>query len=532
MRLIPTLSDAAAHGIAAAVALRPTPAPTHAAEASATGPAAVMFGHDPSRNMVNLTEKHIPDDWDVQSKQSVKWSAKLGSRAYGGPVVSGGKVFVGTNNQSPRNPRDARKRKDGKSEPIDKSVLMCFDAATGKLLWQHVNDKLPSGLVHDWPEEGICSTPAVEGNRLYYVSNRCEVVCLDTNGLTDGNQGVTDEPYKDPTDADVIWHLDMMKELNVFPHNLSACSPLLVGDTLYVVTANGVDENHINIPAPDAPSFIAVDKHTGKVTWKSNAPGLNIMHGQWSNPAWAVVNGKPQVIFPGGDGWLRGFDPKTGQEVWKFDANPKKAPKYVLGPRGQRSDFVATPVVYENRLYIGTGQDPEHVDGVGHLWCIDLTKTGDISPDLVTKEDPDPTKRQTKQNPNSGAVWHFGGPDPNAAQTGRDFIFGRTISTCAVHDGLCYACDLAGFFHCLDAKTGRSLWQHDLKSEIWGSPYYVDGKVMIGTADGDVWVFKAGREKAEPKKVDVGKPIKSTPVAVDGVLYVMAESMLYAIHAK
>src|SRR5205085_2248246 len=159
---------------------------------------------------------------------------------------------------------------------------------------------------------------------------------------------------------------------------------------------------------------------------------------------------------------------------------------------------IATPVVYEDRLYIGTGQDPEHVDGVGHLWCIDLTKTGDISPDLVTKDDPEFVGRQTKPNPNSGVVWHFGGPDPNKESSGRDFIFGRTMSTCAIHDGLCYASDLLGYFYCLDAKTGQKLWGHDMKAETWASPYWVDGKVYVGTADGDIFIFKHGRQKAEP----------------------------------
>jgi outer membrane protein assembly factor BamB len=101
-----------------------------------------------------------------------------------------------------------------------------------------------------------------------------------------------------------------------------------------------------------------------------------------------------------------------------------------------------------------------------------------------------------------------------------------------VHDGLCYACDLVGFFTCLDAKTGKKLWEHDLKSETWGSPYYVDGKVMIGTSDGDIVIFKPGREKPTAKKVDMGKAIKSTPVAANGVLYVMTEAHLYAIQAK
>jgi outer membrane protein assembly factor BamB len=535
MRAIPTISviTAGALGVTAAIFLRGDPVqsrPPTTAPAASSG--VFMFGGSPSRNMVNLTEKNVPTEWDVQAGTNIKWKAKVGSRAYS-LTVAGGKVFAGTNNSSPRNPRDTRKRKDGKYDAIDKSVLMCFDAANGNLVWQHVNDKLPSGQVHDWPDEGICSSPAVEGNRLYYVSNRCEVVCLDTNGLTDGNQGVQDELYKDPTDADVIWRLDMMKELNVFPHNLAACSPLLVGDTLFVVTANGVDETHENIPSPDAPSFIAMDKHTGKVKWKSNAPGRNIMHGQWSNPAYAVVNGKGQVIFPGGDGWLRGFEAETGKIIWEFDGNPKKAPKYELGSKGVRSDYLATPVVDDGKLFIGVGQDPEHADGVGHLWCIDLSKTGDISPDLVTKDNSeDPTKRETKPNPNSGVVWHFGGLEKDKEKTGRDFVFGRTISSCAVHDGLCYAVDLLGFFVCLDAKTGEKLWGHDLKAEIWGSPYWVDGKVYIGTSDSDVWIFKHGRTKVEPTKMDVGKQMKCTPVAADGVLYILTEAYLYAIQGK
>src|SRR5581483_4448383 len=141
-------------------------------------------------------------------------------------------------------------------------------------------------------------------------------------------------------------------ELKVFPHNLATCSPMIVGDTIYVITSNGVDEGHINIPQPKAPSFIAVNKQTGKPLWTSNLPGGNIMHGQWSNPVWAEPNGKPQVIFPGGDGWMYGLDPKDGSVIWKFDGNPKSA-VYKLGGKGTKNDFLATPVVHDNKLYIG-----------------------------------------------------------------------------------------------------------------------------------------------------------------------------------
>src|SRR5262249_14358607 len=145
------------------------------------------------------------------------------------------------------------------------------------------------------------------------------------------------------------WKLDMINDLDVFPHNLATCSPLVVGDLLFVITSNGVDEGHINIPQPKAPSFLAINKKTGAVKWQNNDPsaslvairkggkekdvaikrlvdeGRLLMHGQWSNPSYAEVNGKAQIIFPGGDGWLYAFDPENGDLIWKCDCNPKTA---------------------------------------------------------------------------------------------------------------------------------------------------------------------------------------------------------------
>jgi outer membrane protein assembly factor BamB len=487
-----------------------------------------MFGGHIDRNMVNPTEKGVPTEWEMrrnEEKKNIKWVAKLGSRAYGGPVIAGGKIFIGTNNGAPRNARD---RDPKTKKPLDKGVLMCFRESDGKFLWQHVNDKLASGIVNDWSNEGVCSTPVVEDNRVYYVSNRCVVNCLDTEGLTQIPPAERKEQYKDDTDAHVIWQYDMMKELNVFPHNMSACSPLVAGDVIFVVTANGVDEGHINIPSPEAPSFIALDKKTGKLLWKDNSPGKNIMHGQWSNPTWAEIGGKPQVIFPGGDGWLRGFEPQTGKLIWKCDCNPKDS-HYDLGGKGTRSDFIATPVVHDGKIYIGLGQDPEHYTGISHLWCIDPAgKTGDISPELVTDAKVDPPK--TEKNPNSGIVWHYGGPDPDP-NAKRDFIFGRTMSTVSIHEGLCYAAELDGFIHCLDAKTGQVYWKHDLKSGIWGSTYWVDGKIYLAAEDGDIFIFAHGKEKKLINKLEMEEPVRSTPVVVNGVLYVMSELNLYAIQA-
>jgi len=152
-----------------------------AAPAPKVAPTWPMLGGSPERNMVNLQARNLPDDWNVEKEINIKWVAELGSRSFGQPVVAGDKVLIGTNNQHPRNPRDRGKPTADEPDgpPIDRGVLMCFRASDGKFLWQAVTDMLENGHVNDWPYEGVCSTPVVEGDRVYYVSNRCEVDCLD-----------------------------------------------------------------------------------------------------------------------------------------------------------------------------------------------------------------------------------------------------------------------------------------------------------------------------------------------------------------
>src|SRR5207253_11322211 len=107
-----------------------------------------MFGGSVSRNFVNTFERNVPSDWSIEpgSEKKIKWSADLGSKAYGGPIIAGGKVFVGTNNKKPHNPRDVDK---GSKEPLDKGIIMCFRESDGKFLWQAVHDKLAAGRVND-----------------------------------------------------------------------------------------------------------------------------------------------------------------------------------------------------------------------------------------------------------------------------------------------------------------------------------------------------------------------------------------------
>lgn len=444
-----------------------------------------MWGGTADRNMVS-TMKGLPAEWDVEKKKNIKWVATLGSQSYGNPVVAGGQVYVGTNNEALRDPK----------QPGDRGVLMAFRESDGEYLWQHTNEKLAAGRVNDWPFQGVCSSPLVEGDKLYYVTNRCELVCLDTQGFRDGEN---DGPFKEekltsPTDADIVWKFDMIEEVGSHPHNMSNSSPVSFGDLLYVCTSNGQDESHVNIPSPKAPSIIAINKKTGKLAWEDNSVFDRILHGQWSSPTVGKIGDVVQVVHGQGDGWVRGYEALTGKKLWEFDSNPKDS----VWPK-TRNELISTPVVFDNKVYIANGQDPEHGEGIGHLYCIDATKRGDIT--------------------KTGLVWHY------------DKIR-RSISTAAIQDGLVYYSDFSGFLHCLDAKTGQAYWVHDMFAAIWGSPLVADGRVYLGDEDGDVVVLQAGKEKKVLAEMNMGSSVYSTPVPANGALFIFNRNQLFSIAVK
>ena len=201
-----------------------------------------------------------------------------------------------------------------------------------------------------------------------------------------------------------------------------------------------------------------------------------------------------QVVNAQGDGWIRGYEATTGKKLWEFDTNPKDS----VWPK-TRNEVISTPVVVGDVVYISNGQDPEHGEGVGHAYAIDATKRGDIT--------------------TSGRLWHY------------DKIR-RSVSTPAISDGLIYWPDFSGFLHCLDQKTGQAYWTHDMFAAIWGSPMVADGKVYLGDEDGDVAVLQPGKTLKVLAESNMGSSVYSSPVAVDGTLFISSRNQLFALGAK
>ncbi|HBO42616.1 MAG TPA: pyrrolo-quinoline quinone [Planctomycetaceae bacterium] len=505
------------------------------------GDAWPLWGGGAERNHVSSV-KGLPDAFvpikdaaegaDSTQPTNVRWVARLGSNAYGNPTIADGRVFVGTDDRLLNT--DSTRFKSAKG-----GMVQCFDEQNGGLLWQLVipeRTELPKEVwfVHQYL--GVCSSPAVDGNRVYVITGGGDILCLDVKGQADGNDGpfVDEATYMVPKgkppveltdkDGDIIWRFDPMDELGVRYHDTASCSVFIDGDFVYTGTSNGCDGPHKTILSPDAPSLIVLDKHTGRLVASDNEKiGRRMWHCLWSPPSMGVVNGKKLVFFGGGDGIVYAFEavekaadePFHLKKVWSYNGNPpeflyrdgKLIPYYegdkrksystnkndgkFLGP----NQIIGSPVFHDNRVYLAMGQDPAHGRGRGLLHCIDATQTGDIT--------------------ESGCLWKYEGIE-------------RTLSTPVVAKGLLYCPDLSGKLHCLDAKTGEVYYVFDTATETWGGPLVADSKVFMGTKN-HFWVFAEGKKPNVLSQTRLSTPAYSTPVAANGTLFIMSKKFLWAV---
>jgi HEAT repeat protein/outer membrane protein assembly factor BamB len=431
-----------------------------------------------------------PVDWDTTTGRNIVWSVELGNETYGRPVVAGDAVYAGTDNARHMNP-------DYKE---DAGVLMAFQAKDGKFLWQDVAPRVERGL-REFLLPSTTSAPYVEGNRLYYVTAECQLRCLDTQGFRDGenNGPYQDEVFQDTAAADIVWELDMCGRLGVFPHEATNSEVLPVGDLLMVSTSNGRNEGHTGVPSPRAPSLIAVDKRSGEVVWRAVGAGKQVLHGQWSSPVAANVNGRIQVLFGGGDGWLRSYDAGSGHEVWRFDGNPKDA-RWLPRPGVlSRGSIIASPVFADGRVFVAMGQSPGHGNGPSLIHAISPNGQGDVTA--------------------SRLLW-----------TSREV--GRVVGTPVAKDGLLFVADLGGMIHCLDAATGATVWTHDTLGAIWGSLLLASDRLYVGNEDGTMTVLRAARRKEVLAQIAMDAPLYTAPALIGDVLYVATAKRLYRIAAK
>ena len=469
-----------------------------------------QWGERFSRNMVS-GETNLPDSFDPTTGKNVKWVAELGTETHATPIVAGGRVYIGTNNGKPRDPRQIG----------DRGVLMSFAEESGAFQWQLVVPKITNSVYWDWTGVGICSPATVEGDRVYMVSSRGEVMCLDANGMANGNDG----PFKDEgrhmvpagqvpiepgkSDADILWLYDVIKACGVRQHDAAHASILLDGQFLYVNTSNGVDDTHRHIASPDAPCLIVLDKATGRLVARDDEHiGPNIFHCTWSSPALGVVNGRRLIFYAGPNGIVYAFEPVKDmtdevqklKKVWWFDIDPTAPKENVHRFTSNREESPSTihslPVFFNNRVYVAGGGDIWWGKRQSWLMCVDATKTGDVTA--------------------TAKLWSYA-------------LTRHNLSSPAVWNGLVFIADTGRKIHCVDAATGLPYWTHDVQGEMWSSTLVADGKVYVGTRRGEFIVLAADREKRVLFSTVLDGPVSGTSAAANGTLYVATQRRLYAL---
>ncbi len=476
----------------------------------------IRWGGGNSPNMVS-SARDLPDD---PGNAVSLWELRLGTHQYSIPTIDRGRIYLGINDAGIEHPG---------YRPSKGGALLCVDQATGKLIWQLLSPRFMEGVIpplhFDQWGCGICSGPVVEGERVYVVGNRGDVLCLDRQGQGNGNDG----PFKDelgfmgianapgvelgPTDADILWRYNLLTELDVVPHDVCGSTLLLVGDYLYACTSNGLDDRHAKVPRPLAPSLIVLDKSTGRLVARDDEKiGQRLLHCHWSSPVAGMIRGKPLVFFGGGDGVLYAFEPpaatqatnvQTLKKVWAYDCNPPdyrvrdgqplRYSNHTQNTSDGPSEIIGVPVFHDGKVYVAIGQSPVHGNGQGCLSCVDAA-TG-------------------KQ------VWE-------------SRLMDRTLATPAIAAGLLYMPDCSGNLHCFDAEKGERYWQHPLEAKTWGASAFVaDGKVYVSTEGKVLWVFRAGKTAQVLSKTRL-QTVAITPAASDEVLYLPTQTKLTAFKTK
>ncbi|MDP6043991.1 MAG: PQQ-binding-like beta-propeller repeat protein [Phycisphaerae bacterium] len=359
------------------------------------------------------------------------------------------------------------------------------------------------------------------------MTNRAEVVCLDINGLANGNDG----PFKDEAkfmtqgdatpiklgklDADIIWRFDMPSQAGIWPHDSAHSSIMIVGNHLYLNTGNGTDNTHRKVRRPEGPCLIVLDKASGKlVASDAEKIGPRIFHAAWSAPSMGDVGGKQQVYLGGPDGVVYGFEPAKPdtsptakpaalKRIWRFDCDPS-APKvnvheYLKNRKAGPSIIYGMPVFHKNRLFVTHGGDVWWGKRRSWVKCIDPTKTGDVT--------------------RTALIWS------------RELV-SHCTATAGIAAGLIYLGDLGGNFYCIDAETGKTIWTHKTNGAVYASALVADSKVYIGTQKGQFLILAAGREKKILADLKLDSPIHAPATAANETVYIATMKKLYAISRK
>jgi hypothetical protein len=399
-----------------------------------------------------------PTNWDLKKTQNVLWQTNIPGLSHASPIVWGNQIFVITAISSDANAGfQAKDRGIGLANDDVKHTWMIYalDKRNGRILWtDKAYEGVPRAKRHVKATQAN-STPVTDGRYVVALFGSEGLACYDTNGklLWKQDLGVLNPGLWD--DKDSSWG--------------HSSSPIIYRD-LVIVQADGHKQ-----------SFIAAfNLKDGKQAWRVERNEIT----SWTTPSIYQGKDRTELIVNGGR-YIRGYDPLTGKELWRFSDNDTQVK-------------MQAPQITNDLIYITGGYPPGRA-----MYVFRPGAVGDIS--LKAGEDK-----------NAFIAWSSSKGSP---YTPTPIVYGDQFYVLADN----------GVLSSYDAKTGAVIYQQRLPSSFSASPVAADGKLYLASEDGDVFVVKAGRQYELLAKNVMGQPLMATPALTQGMLILRGNNTIYAI---
>jgi len=406
-------------------------------------------------------DQHLPDRWDPATGEHVRWRTPIPGLAHSSPIVWGDLVFV-TSAISSRPGASFKPGLYGDGDASDdrsshRWMLYAIDKRTGAIRWERTAAEGQPLNARHIKSTYASASPATDG--------RIVVAWF-------GSQGIHAYDFA----GALRWTVDIgrvdMGAYDIPSYEWGPASSPIIWNGLVIVQCD-----------TQADSFLlALDAETGKTVWKTDRQELP----SWGTPTVVTTPAGPELVTNASN-FVRGYDPKTGRELWALGGSSK-----ITAP---------TPIFAEGLHIVASGRAPERpVFAVRPGARGDLTLHGDATS-------------------SESVVW---------SRTGR----GSYMPTPLAYRGLLYVLANNGVFDAYEIATGKEVYRQRLPqvgSGFSASPVAADGKIYLSSEDGDILVVEAGPTFRHLATNTMGETLMASPALSEGVMYVRGASSLFAI---
>ncbi|MFN8007594.1 MAG: PQQ-binding-like beta-propeller repeat protein [Terriglobia bacterium] len=405
--------------------------------------------------------QNLPDRWNGPQGVNICWKTPVPGLAHSSPIVWGDRIYLTTAVSSLGDGSFRHGLYGDGDASTDQSIhqwkVFALEKKTGKILWEKTAYKgIPREKRHIKASYAN-ATPVTNGS---YV-----IAFFGSQGL-----------YAYDTEGNLLWQKDL-GILNAGAYDDpsyewgTASSPIIFED-LVIVQCDTQKESFL----------MAMDLASGKTVWKTAREELP----SWGTPT--IYTGKKGTeLVTNGSNYIRGYDPRTGRELWRLGGSSK-----ITAP---------TPVFSEDYIVVASGRRPE-----APIFVIRPGGSGDLT-------------LPARQTSSRQIVWskQQRGPYMPTPLIYRDYLY--TLAN-------------QGFLDCYELQNGKEVYRERILHQGGGfsaSPLAVDDKLYLPGEDGDIFVVKAGPHFELLASNPMGELIMATPAVSNQMLLIRTQHHLFAV---